>query len=650
MKNLFRPTLGTQITLIIAFILFILLVFILYFTTRNTNIISSETGTQRAAEEVEVLNTRFTQVQAELLVASKLLASSSALIQATEARDSEQIEAIFTAESAALNFHDIDIVDTNGERLLTIVQEGDTFDEEQEDALLASALNGIDAADLIVEKEDEAFEARLATAVPVYHANGQIIAALLTSHKLDENLLINLNFHRENIQFLFVAKDHLLAQSWETSAAEEQAVLETAVLNTDLITAAEEGQVTVTPLTLTLDNEPYYFVAYTPVKLRDEIKGVGIILLKQPESFIIFRELRFYFVGLLITATLVAMGVMSYFMRRLVTTPLSKLTAATKQMSSGNLQARTDIHTDDEMGDLGRSFNNMADRLERILNTLENRVTQRTADLTASNQQLQQEITQRIQAEEELIRSRDAAIEGNRLKTELLANVSHELRTPLNGILGFAEIMQEGIPGPLTPKQTEMTGKIIESTLYLTTIVSDLLHQAQLEAGKLRLDMVPCNPAAIVQEVQEQLRPLATAKGIELTAVISPTTPATITTDSTRLRQVLMNLVSNGIKFTEAGQVEMATSGNKNGRWLLQVRDTGVGIPPEAHDHIFEPFRQVDGSFTRRHQGTGLGLSIVRQLVTMMGGTISLQSNTGQGSTFTIDLPISQEKPIQTIA
>lgn len=187
-----------------------------------------------------------------------------------------------------------------------------------------------------------------------------------------------------------------------------------------------------------------------------------------------------------------------------------------------------------------------------------------------------------------------------------------------------------------------MTGKIIESTLYLTTIVNDLLNQAQLEAGKMQLEMVPCNPALLVQEVREQLQPLAAAKGIKLTAVISPTIPPTVTTDPTRLRQVLMNLVSNGIKFTDEGRVEIEASGGENGRWVLKVHDTGIGIPPESHDHIFEPFRQVDGSATRRHQGTGLGLSIVRELVAMMGGRITLQSNVGQGSAFVIDLPITQ--------
>ena len=650
MKNLTHLPLGTKLILVIAVTLLFLLGLIMYFTSRNMGIITTETGEQRALEEATVFSTRFSQVQGELLVASELLASSSGLIRAVESQDSEQIEAIFAAEAAVLNFHDIDIVDQHGQRLLTVVGAGDTFDEGQEDLLLDSALQGVEAADLIVEEDGEdGFEARLATAVPIYATNGSIIGALLTSHKVDGTFLADLNFHRDNVQFLFIAEDRLLSQSWEVASSADQNTLETAVLDPTLLAAAENGDVNVRPLSLIIDNTLYYFVSYTPIKLREVIKGAAIILVKQPEPFLYLRQLRLFFMSIMVTTSILAMTTMGLFVRRLVTTPLGKLTTATKQMAGGNLQARADIQTDDEMGELGRSFNEMAARLERILNSLESRVAQRTADLSASNQQLQQEISQRIQAEEALIRSRDIALEANRLKTELLANVSHELRTPLNGIMGFAEIMQERIPGPLTPKQAEMTGKIVESTLYLTTIVNDLLNQAQLEAGKMQLEMVTCSPASLVLEVREQLQPLARAKGIELTAVIAPTTPATIIADPIRLRQVLMNLVSNGIKFTDNGRVEIEASGGENGRWLLQVHDTGIGIPAEAHDHIFEPFRQVDGSATRRHQGTGLGLSIVRELVAMMGGRVTLQSHVGQGSTFVIDLPIAQPEPVEAV-
>lgn len=641
MRNLFRPSLGTKLTLIIAITLLVLLGLIMYFTSRNMNIITTQTGEQRALEEAAVVNTRFAQAQEDLLLASTLLASSSDLIRAVENRNSEQMEAVFTAEAAPLNFHDIDIVDQHGERLITLIGESDpVHDEEQENILLATALDGVPGTDLIVEEEATGdFEVRLATAVPIYR-NNTLIGALLTSYLLDDTFLADLNFHRDHIQFLFVAENHLLSQSLAVTSPAAQRELETAVLDPAFLTAAANGTVNIRPHLFTIDTIRYYYLSYTPVKLAEEVKGVAIILIKQPEPFIFLRQLRLLFLGIMITTSLIAMITMGYAVRRLITIPLSKLTVATRQMSEGNLTARADIRTDDEMGELGSSFNNMADRLTRILNTLESRVAQRTAALTASNQQLEQEIGQRIQAEEELIRSRDAAIEGNRLKTELLANVSHELRTPLNGILGFAEILQEGIAGPLNPRQTQMTGKIVESTLYLTSIVNDLLNQAQLEAGKMHLDFVSDNPAVLIKEVKEQLQPLAMAKGLELTAVLSPTLPPTILTDPIRLRQILTNLVSNSIKFTEHGRVEIEATGNENGRWTLHVHDTGIGIPPEAHDHIFEPFRQVDGSFTRRHQGTGLGLSIVRQLVTMMGGEITLQSNIGQGSTFTINLPI----------
>jgi signal transduction histidine kinase len=240
----------------------------------------------------------------------------------------------------------------------------------------------------------------------------------------------------------------------------------------------------------------------------------------------------------------------------------------------------------------------------------------------------------------ELAQARDEALAASRLKTELLAKVSHELRTPLGVILGFTEMLQLGIYGPLSDKQQQATLEIMDSTHCLTSLVSELLDQAQLDVGKLKLNPSPFLLADLVGGTLSRIKILAQTKGLTLTTTIAPDMPATLVGDQARLQQILVNLVSNAIKFTQAGGVKICFFQPNPAHWALQVSDTGPGIPIEAQAYIFEPFRQVDGSTTRKHGGAGLGLSIVKQLTILMGGQVALESEIGKGSTFTVTFPV----------
>lgn len=271
---------------------------------------------------------------------------------------------------------------------------------------------------------------------------------------------------------------------------------------------------------------------------------------------------------------------------------------------------------------------------------LEARIARRTADLVRLNANLSQEITRRQQVEEDLILARDAALNASRFKSELLAKVSHDLRTPLGGILGNAEILELGIYGSLGPEQHKSLAQITNNTRYLAKVVSQLLDQASIEAGRIVLNPQPFNPATLLAETMNKLHILAEEKNLSLTVDIAPDLPQSITHDPVRIQQILVNLVSNAIKFTPAGSVSVTLASPNPVWWTITVKDTGIGIPPEAHALIFEPFGQVDGSMTRRQRGTGLGLSIVSQIVQLMGGTISLTSIPDQGSEFIISLPL----------
>lgn len=249
---------------------------------------------------------------------------------------------------------------------------------------------------------------------------------------------------------------------------------------------------------------------------------------------------------------------------------------------------------------------------------------------------LEQRVTDRTR---ELVIARDQALEASRLKTELLAKVSHELRTPLGVILGFAELLQAGLYGPLSEKQQTPTQEIVDSTHYLTDLITDLLSQAQLDTGRFELKLYAFNPADLLTNLYSKMNPLAQAKGLTLTTIIAADMPVTLWGDPNRIQQILLNLVGNGIKFTKQGGVEVQIYQFDADHWTLQVSDTGPGIPVAAQEYIFEPFRQVDGSVTREHGGVGLGLSIVKQLTTLMRGQITLTSEVGQGSTFNVILP-----------
>ena len=254
------------------------------------------------------------------------------------------------------------------------------------------------------------------------------------------------------------------------------------------------------------------------------------------------------------------------------------------------------------------------------------------------------DITEQKRVQETLARARDQAQEASRLKSEILARVSHELRTPLSAILGYSEMLQEGAFGPLTEEQDKPLETIINSTEFLTVLVNELLDQVQIETGRIQLYVGPFSPADIANSVQAKMTSVVRSKGLDFTLDIDESIPPTMMGDAQRIQQILFNLVGNAVKFTEQGSVQVRLFQSDQEHWALQIKDTGPGIPAHAQHLIFEPFRQVDGSITRSHDGTGLGLSIVQELVNLMGGYIDLESEEGQGSTFTVYLPL---QPIQ---
>jgi signal transduction histidine kinase/ActR/RegA family two-component response regulator len=244
-------------------------------------------------------------------------------------------------------------------------------------------------------------------------------------------------------------------------------------------------------------------------------------------------------------------------------------------------------------------------------------------------------------AEQRAAERGEAAERANQAKSEFLASVSHEIRTPLNGVLGMAQAMAND---PLSPVQKDRVRVIRESGQSLLIVLNDILDLAKIEARHIELESIPFNLTHVIEGARSSFVPQAEQKGVALTLSVSPEAAGQYCGDPTRVRQIVHNLVSNALKFTDAGTVRVVCS-KLDDDLTIAVSDTGIGIAPEAAERLFEKFVQADASTTRKFGGTGLGLSICRELCTLMGGSIAVSSALGEGSTFTARLPLVRVGP-----
>jgi signal transduction histidine kinase len=271
------------------------------------------------------------------------------------------------------------------------------------------------------------------------------------------------------------------------------------------------------------------------------------------------------------------------------------------------------------------------------------------ARLAAMRESIQQEELARKQAEEarqqadvarqQAEADRKRAEEADKAKSQFLANMSHELRTPLNAIIGYDEAMLGGMVGEFAPNQSKLLGHIQHNSRRLLSLINDILDLSKIESGSVPVFLSPMSPHKVIQETLDSLRSLADEKKIALTAQFSDAVPEVVLGDTNKLQQVLVNLVSNAIKFTDQGSVTVNVSVVDSTRWIMEVRDTGIGMPADALNTIFEPFQQIDSTDKRKYKGTGLGLAITKRLVESLAGKIEVKSKLGEGSTFSVTLP-----------
>jgi signal transduction histidine kinase/ActR/RegA family two-component response regulator/HPt (histidine-containing phosphotransfer) domain-containing protein len=317
---------------------------------------------------------------------------------------------------------------------------------------------------------------------------------------------------------------------------------------------------------------------------------------------------------------------MALALQKSISTPILTLVGAAQDVTDrSDYTVRATKTSNDELGVLCDSFNDMLAQIQA-----------RDSELATHRERLEELVSERTRKLEQKTHEAEAA---NRAKSEFLANMSHEIRTPLNGVLGFADLLLKGADRGDEAVRQDYLSTIKSSGQHLLALLNDILDLSKIEAGKLSVETLQCSPHEIISQILSLMHVQAKRKGLELRFEWKSHVPERIATDPGRLRQLLMNLIGNAVKFTESGTIHVtACLDTVLRRLIIEVADTGVGIPADKLPEIFQPFHQADNTVTRRFGGTGLGLAISRHLAEALGGEIAVRSELGRGSTFTVSI------------